>query len=140
MGASIHVVHQGDLDDASGPLVTYRVQCFQHEAFVREAVSSVLAQTYRPLEVLITDDASTDETFEIAKAVAVQYRGPHRVTLFQSERNRDILAHWNEAQHLMRGDFFLSLSGDDVAESDQVEQLVATWLRGGLSGVWSNYR
>jgi glycosyltransferase involved in cell wall biosynthesis len=136
----LRVVCEGETGDGEGPLVTYRVQCYRHEAFVHEAVNSVLAQTYRPLEILITDDASPDRTFEIAESLAHAYRGPHRVVLFRSEQNRDILEHCNEALHLVRGEFFLWLAGDDVAEPNQAEQLVAAWREGGVSGVWSNHR
>lgn len=131
---------KGEIGTERGPLVTYRVQCYRHEAFVREAVNSVLAQTYRPLEILITDDGSPDRTFEIAESVAAAYRGPHRVVLYRSERNRDILEHCNEALHLIRGGFFIWLPGDDVAEPEQAERLVAAWLKGRVSGVWSNSR
>ena len=133
------VVWEGKTD-GDGPLVTYRVQCYQHAAFVREAVGSVLAQTYRPLEVLITDDASPDQTFPIVTELARAYRGPHRVVLHRSERNRDILAHANEALPLMRGAFFIWLSGDDIAEREQTERLVASWRETGASAVWSNSR
>jgi hypothetical protein len=136
----IQVVQKGERAAGDGPLVTYRLQCYRHEAFIHEAVHSVLAQTYRPLEILITDDASPDRTFEIAQQIAREYRGPHRVVLQRSERNREILEHCNEALHLTRGEFFIWLSGDDVAEPEQSERLVAAWRQEGASGVWSNSR
>jgi hypothetical protein len=136
----VQVVHEGELDGGQGPLVTYRLQCYRHEPFIGEAVRSVLAQTYRPLEILITDDASPDRTFEIAQQIAKEYRGPHRVILHRSERNREILEHCNETLHLIGGEFFIWLSGDDVAEPEQTEGLVAAWRQQGASGVWSNSR
>jgi glycosyltransferase involved in cell wall biosynthesis len=132
------IVHEGE--PGARPLVSYRVQCYRHEAFVREAVTSVLAQTYRPLEIVITDDASPDRTFEIVQTVARAYRGPHRVVLYRSEQNRDIFEHFNEAAHLMRGAFLMWLAGDDVAAPEQTECLVNAWLEGDVSGVWSNCR
>lgn len=134
----MEIAHEGDLGAGSGPLVTYRVQCYRHEAFVAEAVNSVLAQTYSPLEILITDDASTDRTFEVIRNTVQAYRGPHRVLLYRSDRNRDIVGHFNDALHLVRGEFFVLLSGDDAAEPRQVERLVAAWQEHGASGVWSN--
>jgi GT2 family glycosyltransferase len=136
----VQVIREGEPGAQGRPLVTYRLQCYRHEAFVHEAVSSVLAQTYRPLEILITDDASPDRTFEIAESLVHAYRGPHRVVLYRSEQNRGILEHCNEALPFLRGEFFLWLGGDDIAEPDQAEQLVAAWLEGGVSAVWSNYR
>src|SRR6516225_1682010 len=97
----------------AGPLVTYRLQCYQHEAFVREAVVSVLAQTYRPLEIINSDDASSDRTFDIILETAREYRGPHRVVVYRSARNRNISGHASETFPLVNGEFFLWLSGDD---------------------------
>jgi GT2 family glycosyltransferase len=136
----LRFIHAGQPADGERPLVSYRIQCYRQEEFVREAIQSVLAQTYHPLEILITDDASTDRTFEIAEELVHSYRGPHRVILFRSEQNRDILDHCNEALPFLHGQFFLWMGGDDVAEPDQTAQLVAAWLEGGVSGVWSNVR
>jgi hypothetical protein len=134
------VVWEGDRADGQLPLVTYRLQCYQHEAFVREAVNSVLAQTYRPLEIVITDDASSDRSFDIIREIIGEYVGPHRIVLHRSERNRDTIGSVNETLDLIRGEFFLWISGDDVAEPNQTERLVSAWLEGGVSGVWSNSR
>ena len=49
------------------PLVTLALITYRQERFVREAVRGVLAQTYSPLQVVISDDASPDATFESSK-------------------------------------------------------------------------
>jgi GT2 family glycosyltransferase len=134
------VVWEGQLRAGGNPLVTYRLQCYRHERFVAEAVSSVLAQTYSPLEILITDDCSPDHTYDIILALTGTYRGPHRVIVHRSEHNRHNFGHANEGLPLMSGDFLLWLSGDDVAEPEQVAQLVAAWRNSQTSSVWSNSR
>ncbi|HTZ36144.1 MAG TPA: glycosyltransferase [Stellaceae bacterium] len=134
------VVWEGEPSADSGPLVTYRLQCYRHENFVAEAVRSVFAQTYSPLEILITDDCSPDRTFDIITELAAGYRGPHRVVIHRSEQNRHNFGHANEGLPFIGGEFFLWLSGDDVAEPEQVERLVGAWRESGASGVWSNLR
>ena len=47
------------------PLVTFALFTYNQERYVREAVEGVLAQTYEPLEIIISDDCSTDMTFSI---------------------------------------------------------------------------
>ncbi len=52
-------------DKARQPLVTIGLVTYRQERFVRDAVRSVLAQTYSPLQVVICDDDSPDATFDI---------------------------------------------------------------------------
>ena len=44
------------------PLVSVILTCFEHEEFVVEALEAVRAQTYRPIELVVTDDVSTDRS------------------------------------------------------------------------------
>ena len=47
------------------PLLTFAVGAYNQERFIREAVESAFAQTYSPLEIVLSDDCSRDRTFEI---------------------------------------------------------------------------
>lgn len=49
------------------PLISYVVTAYNIERFVREAVECAFAQTYSPLEIVLSDDCSSDRTFEIMK-------------------------------------------------------------------------
>ena len=60
---------------AQPPLVTTIIPVFNRPALLIEAVNSVLAQTHRPIEVIIVDDGSTDETPSVADALAKQHDG-----------------------------------------------------------------
>ena len=51
-----------------GPLVSFCVKCYNQERYIGEALEGVFAQTYRPLEIVISDDASTDRSWEIIQA------------------------------------------------------------------------
>src|SRR5207253_899944 len=60
-------------------LVTTIIPVFNRPALLREAVASVLAQTYRPIEIVIVDDGSTDETPDVAQELASAQPGILRV-------------------------------------------------------------
>lgn len=121
----------------SPPLVSYILFTYNQEKFVEEAVRSALLQTYQPLEIIISDDASTDRTFEIAKTLVDEYQGPHYVTGRVNAKNMGINPHLNIAVKEAKGEFIVVAAGDDISLPDRVEKLVKQW-QAGASGVFSN--
>lgn len=97
------------------PLVTFALFAYNQEQFIREAVEGAFAQTYEPLEIILSDDRSSDRTFEIMQEMAAAYRGPHRVRVRRSEVNRGLLSHINDAATEFRGEIIVVAAGDDVS-------------------------
>ena len=60
------------------PLITLGLIAYKQDRFIREAVASALAQTYSPLQIVLSDDASPDSTFEIMRegALSLRRKGP----------------------------------------------------------------
>lgn len=110
---------------------------YNQQEFVQEAVRSALRQTYQPLEIIISDDASTDRTFEKAKSVIDGYQGPHSVSGRVNDRNLGTNGHLNIAVGTAKGEFIVVAAGDDVSAPGRVERLVREW-QSGASGVFSN--
>lgn len=87
------------------------VPCYQYGHFLRECVQSVLAEANRRVRVLIIDDASPDNTAEIASALAQQ---DGRVTWRQHSSNCGHIATYNEGIKWANADYMLILSADDL--------------------------
>lgn len=104
---------------------------------MREAVRAALAQDYEPLEIIISDDASKDASFEIAKEEVARYRGPHQVVLNRNPSNLNI-EHICRMLELARGQLLVRGHGDDVVRPDRTRRLVESWLQTGASLVTSN--
>jgi len=111
------------------PLVSFWIPVFNHEKYVKECVESALAQTYSPLEIIISDDCSTDRSFEIIKETVAYYKGPHKVILNRNSKNLGIGAHQNKKRELSHGEFIMGCAGDDVALPNKVEVMVERWLK-----------
>jgi cellulose synthase/poly-beta-1,6-N-acetylglucosamine synthase-like glycosyltransferase len=72
------------------PLVSILLIAYNQEKQIADAVRSALAQTYTPLEIIISDDASSDATFTTIEAAIAGYRGPHKVIARRNAANQGI--------------------------------------------------
>lgn len=89
---------------------------FNHEDFIAQAVESALNQDRPPHEIILSDDSSSDRTFEIMSELAKRYRGPSRVIVSRNDSNIGVSAHVSKIMMLGTGDVILIIAGDDVAQ------------------------
>lgn len=113
------------------PLVSFLVIAYRQERFIAEAVRSALAQAGAPIQIILSDDASPDGTFEVMKDIAVNYRGPHQVILNRNPANLGLAGHINRAWQLSTGEFVILQAGDDISVPERSEKLVRRWLDSG---------
>ena len=109
------------------PRVTLFVLAWRQEAHVRAAIEGAFAQTYRPLEILLSDDCSPDGTYRVMQEMAAAYAGPHRVVLNRNDRNLGLIGHLDRVMALASGGFVVQNAGDDVSAPDRVAKLAAAW-------------
>ncbi len=119
------------------PLVTLLMTTYKHEPFVHQAVRSALAQDYQPLQIIISDDASPDRTFEAIVEETRGYRGPHELHVRRNAERRRSIRHVEEAMSLVRGELVVTAHGDDVSVPRRVSMLVEAWRRERVSMVSS---
>lgn len=115
------------------PLVTFAIFSYNQEKYIKEAVIAAFRQTYTPLEIIISDDCSTDKTFEIINELCNTYNGPHSVIARKTTTNSGTLLHVNEVAKEANGSLLILAAGDDISHIDRTEVLVNEWL---LSGSW----
>lgn len=110
------------------PLVTFCVVSFNQEAYIEATVRAVFAQTYDALEILFSDDASTDRTYAIIQEMVADYRGPHRIRLNRNPQNMGLAAHITKIFTLFSGELVFLGAGDDISTPDRVAVTVDAWL------------
>ena len=104
------------------PLVSYCLFTYNQEAYVRESLEAALAQSYSPLEIVVSDDCSPDGTVSVIREVIAAYAGEHRVVLNVNETNLGIGAHVSKVMmELSSGDYMITVGGDDVSFVDHTE-------------------
>ena len=116
------------VDAAERPLATFAMFAYNQEAFVRDAVRAALAQTYRPLEIILSDDASSDRTFEIMEEEARSCPADVHLVLNRNERNLGISGHMNHVVDMSRGEFLVYVAGDDMSLPQQTQVSVDALL------------
>ncbi len=109
------------------PLLTFAIAALNQERFIREAVEAAFAQTYSPLEIILSDDNSEDRTFEIMKEMAAAYRGPHHLVLNQNPARRSIGGHVNRIVQISRGELIITAAGDDISLPDRALRTCEAW-------------
>lgn len=92
------------------------IPCYNYGHFVGEAIESVLYQTYPADEVLVIDDASTDDSVEIAS-----FYEP-RINVVQNPANMGIIENFKKAISLVSGDYICFLGADNRFRSDYLEK------------------
>ncbi len=111
----------------SKPFVSFIVMSYKAEKFIKEAIDGALAQTYDNLEIIFSDDASPDRTFEIIEENVKNYTGKHKgkISVYRNEKNLGIGAHLNKLWwEIAKGDWIVVSAGDDVSLPIRVEKLM----------------
>ncbi len=113
-----------DPSDATKPLVTFAVLTYNHEKYIREALEGAFCQSYSPLEILISDDNSTDQTYEVIHEMVAFYRGPHKVIVNQNRTNLGIGGQVNRMFELASGEILIFAAGDDISVASRTQCVV----------------
>lgn len=103
-------------------LVTVITPCYNSEKTIKRTIESVLNQTYKNIEYIIIDGASTDKTIEIAKSYEEAFQG--RLHIY-SEKDAGIYDAMNKGIRLANGEIIGIVNSDDYYEITAVEDMVA---------------
>jgi len=104
------------------PKVSVVMSVYNGERYLREAVESILNQTFTDFEFIIIDDGSTDSTWQILTAYAM--RDP-RIVLIRNEKNVGLTKSLNKGLALARGEYIARQDADDVSLPQRLERQVA---------------
>ena len=108
------------------PLVSVIIPMYNVEAVLNTCLDNLLQQTYRPLEILMLDDASTDLTAErIEQAVPRLEDEGLSVKVYHASQNGGVAVMRNKGLDLAKGEYIYSYDADDYMEANLIERLVA---------------
>ncbi len=103
----------------TNPKVTVLMSVYNGEKYLREAIDSILCQTFKNFEFLIIDDGSTDSSAEIIRS----YTDP-RIRLIQNEKNIGLTRSLNKGLKLAKGEYIARMDADDISLPERLEKQV----------------
>ncbi len=98
------------------PLVTIAIPTYNRADFLKQALESAVKQTYQNIEIIVSDNCSTDDTEIVAK----RFNDP-RIRYFKQSKNIGANPNWNFCLKYAKGVYFLLLQDDDLIDHDFVE-------------------
>lgn len=118
------------------PLVSILIPVYNREKIVSRAIDSALAQTYRNIEIIICDNASTDGTWSVLQEYAEK---DNRVKIFRNETNVGPVRNWKECLNHATGEYVKFLWSDDEILPTFVETMLRPVLNDPQVGfAWSD--
>jgi glycosyltransferase involved in cell wall biosynthesis len=109
----------------STPLVSVGIPTYNRAEMLHRAVESVLAQDYPNVEVVVSDNASTDGTCALCEEFC---RRDGRVRYVRQRNNVGLVANYAEVFKLAHGDFYMALADDDWLESNYISECIRVLL------------
>jgi len=106
--------------DTRTPVVTVGMPTFNRARFVGQAIGDILAQTFADFELIVSDDASRDDTESVVRGIA-----DPRIRYFRNPRNLNIPGNINQILGHARGRYIVFLHDHDRFEPDLLERMVA---------------
>ena len=97
---------------------------YNQEKLIAESIKSAFSQECPPIEILISDDCSSDNTFEIIQELAAAYSGPHIVKINRNSENLGLIGHINKIHELSSGDVIILSAGDDISRSNRCKKIM----------------
>ena len=102
------------------PMISVIMPVYNAQQYLREAIDSVLDQTFSDFEFIIFDDGSTHESLKI-----IQSYQDLRIRLISGKGNRKLVPPLNEAMQMAKGKYLARMDSDDISLSNRFEEQVA---------------
>jgi glycosyltransferase involved in cell wall biosynthesis len=113
------------------PEITLALLGYNRAAFIDAAIDSAFAQIGEPIEILLSDDVSTDGTYERMLERASAYRGPHEVVVRRNTENIGVTRHLAAVVQSAQGDLTVIMDSDDVSLPTRAAESAQAWRDSG---------
>ncbi|MCH8928838.1 MAG: glycosyltransferase [Candidatus Marinimicrobia bacterium] len=108
------------------PTLTVYMTNYNHSRFLKYSLKAVLEQSYQPMEFIIIDDCSTDNSLDVIEKFAEKYP---IIKIIRNKKNRGVLYNVNRLVEMSKGDYVYGVAADDVIMPGFLEKTMAMFER-----------
>lgn len=117
------------------PKVSVILPVFNAEKYLKEAIDSVLTQTFTDFELLLINDGSTD-----ASEAIVQSYSDERIVSIKNEKNSGLIYTLNKAINLAKGEYIARMDADDIALPERLQKQIETLENSGVAMLFTRVK
>lgn len=117
--------------------VTFGLIAYNQEKYIRAAIEGAFAQQCPAMEIILSDDDSSDGTFAIMEEMADAYYGPHDVRVRRETPNVGTVRHVINLARASRGELMVIAAGDDISYPERSHTLYEAWKATGAAALAS---
>lgn len=110
-------------------LISVLIPAYNHEKFVQETINSIIAQSYKNIELIIIDDGSKDATFAKICQMKAKCKKRFKRVVFKTQLNKGTCLTLNELLDLARGEFIYLIASDDKAKPHAIKKQLEFLLK-----------
>lgn len=111
---------------ANKAIISVIMSVYNNESFLSLAIESVLDQTFREFELLITDDASTDASYQIIQDYA---KLDERIVFQRNQKNIGLTKNLNKMLSLAEGNYVARMDSDDICDPKRFEKQLEVFIK-----------
>lgn len=122
-------------------LISFVVLSYNNQNYIKQALESALNQDFHNYEIIVCDDASTDDTWNIINDVAKNYSGSKSFIIKRNKVNHGLVSNVNRAFELSKGDLIVLAAGDDISHSNRLTTIYENWVENSnVNAMCSSYK
>ncbi|MBP6467763.1 MAG: glycosyltransferase [Fusobacteriaceae bacterium] len=106
-------------------LVSFVLITYNQEKYIADALTSALSQNYSNLQIIVSDDASTDNTAKIIKSMMTN----HNFLFIENKENKGLVGNLNHAFSFVKGEVIVVMAGDDISMPNRVNKIKDIFIR-----------
>jgi len=110
------------------PLVSVVIPCYNHQAFIIDCLESIKQDSYERIEIVLIDDGSVDESYNLAMAWLDANKGCFEAVAYSKQSNQGICKTCNTLIRQSSGEFIFPLASDDLAGPDGISKTLNYYL------------
>ena len=97
------------------PVATMVLMSYNQADVISESIKALLDQECEPVEIMISDDCSSDKTWDRIVEAVSGYDGPHIIRLNRNRENLGLIKHYNKCFSMASADIVIVCGGDDIS-------------------------